>query len=39
LAIWHCILSDEQKRTPSDLYFGDFAHWTWSFQDVVRMSQ
>jgi len=22
---WHCILS--AKRTPSDCFFGDFAHW------------
>jgi len=28
LTIWHCILSAELKKgTPSDCFFGDFAHW------------
>jgi len=28
LTTWHCILSTElEKRTSSDWFFGDFAHW------------
>jgi len=26
LTIWHCILSAELTNTPSDYFFGDFAH-------------
>jgi len=25
LTLWHCI----QKRTPSDCFFNNFAHWKW----------
>jgi len=29
LTIWHCIFSAKltKKRTPSDCFFADFAHW------------
>jgi len=46
LTIWHCILSGKltkthSLRTPSDCFFGDFAHWekglNKSVQDVKML--
>jgi len=36
LTIWHCILRAElTKTTPSDCFFGDFAHWVKCDQRII----